>query len=61
MGTITKIPEWYVITEGHDTQEEKWRACAIHYTRGGPWIEGMDTSEIEHLNMYERFKNKHQN
>ena len=58
---ISEIPEWYVITEGHDTQEEKWRACAIHYTRGGPWIEGMDTSEIEHLNMYERFKNKHQN
>ena len=58
---ISEIPEWYVITEGHDTQEEKWRASAIHYTRGGPWIEGMDTSEIEHLNIYERFKNRHQN
>ena len=57
---ISEIPEWYVITEGHDTIEDKWRACAVHYTRGGPWIEGVDTSQIEHLNMYEKLRNKHQ-
>ena len=56
---ISEIPDWYVFTEGHDTKETNWRPSAYHYTRGGPWIEGMDTSQIEHLNIYERLLNKH--
>ena len=56
---ISEIPDWYVFTEGHDTEETNWRPSAYHYTRGGPWIEGMDTSQIEHLNIYERLLNKH--
>jgi len=58
---ISEIPEWFVFTEGHDTEETKWRPLAVHYTRGGPWIEGMDTSEIQHLNIYEKLLNKHRN
>ena len=58
---ISEIPEWFVFTEGHDTDETKWRPLAVHYTRGGPWIEGMDTSEIQHLNIYEKLLNKHRN
>lgn len=58
---ISEIPEWYVITEGHDTIEDKWRAIAVHYTRGGPWIPNMDTSKIEHINIYERLLNKFNN
>ena len=56
---ISEIPDWYVFTEGHDTEETNWRPSAYHYTRGGPWIEGMDTSQIEQLNIYERLLNKH--
>ena len=56
---ISEIPDWYVFTEGHDTEETNCRPSAYHYTRGGPWIEGMDTSQIEHLNIYERLLNKH--
>ena len=56
---ISEIPDWYVFTEGHDTEETNWRPSAYHYTRGGPWIEGMDTSEIKQLNIYERLLNKH--
>ena len=56
---ISEIPDWYVFTEGHDTEETNWRPSAYHYTRGGPWIEGMDTSEIKQLNIYEKLLNKH--
>ena len=56
---ISEIPDWYVFTEGHDTEETNWRPSAYHYTRGGPWIEGMDTSQIEQLNIYERLLHKH--
>ena len=58
---ISEIPDWYVFTEGHDTEETKWRPLAVHYTRGGPWIEGMHTSEIQPLNIYEKLLNKHRN
>ena len=33
---ISEIPDWYVFTEGHDTEETNWRPSAYHYTRGGP-------------------------
>ena len=56
---ISQIPDWYVFTEGHDTEETNWRPSAYHYTRGGPWIEDMDTSEIGQLNIYERLLSKH--
>ena len=58
---ISEIPEWFVYTEGHAYTDKVWRPLAIHYTRGGPWIDGMDTSEIQHLNIYERLLNKHNN
>ena len=32
---ISEIPDWYVFTEGHDTEETIWRPSAYHYTRGG--------------------------
>ena len=58
---ISEIPEWFVITEGHAYTDKVWRPLAVHYTRGGPWIEGMDTSEIQHLNIYEKLLAKHNN
>lgn len=56
---ISKIPDWYVFTEGHDTEETNWRPSAYHYTRGGPWIDGMDTTKIGQLNIYERLLHKY--
>jgi len=47
-----------VFTEGHDTRETNWRPSAIHYTRGGPWIEGMDITEIDELNTYRNLLNR---
>ena len=58
---ISEIPEWFVYTEGHAYTDKIWRPLAVHYTRGGPWIEDMDTSEIQHLNIYEKLLNKHRN
>ena len=55
---ISQIPEHYVFTEGHDTRETNWRPSAIHYTRGGPWIEGMDITEIDELNTYRNLLNR---
>ncbi len=55
---ISEIPEHYVFTEGHDTRETNWRPSAIHYTRGGPWIDGMDTTEIDELNTYRNLLNR---
>ena len=55
---ISEIPERWIITEGYDTIEEKPRAFAIHYTRGGPWIKDMDTSEINMLDIYDRLSVK---
>ncbi len=58
---ISEIPDHYVFTEGHDTRETNWRPSAIHYTRGGPWIEGMDTTQIAELNTYISLLNKFSN
>lgn len=56
--SIGKIPEKYIFTEGYDDPDEKWNHTAVHFTRGGPWIEGMDTSNIDLLDVYENVKSK---
>ena len=37
--------------------DENKRYHAVHYTRGGPWIDGMDTSGLSNLSDYEMLKN----
>ena len=58
---ISEIPEHFIATEGFDNTDTKWRPSGIHYTRGGPWIKDMDTSEITYLNIYEKLLAKHKN
>jgi hypothetical protein len=58
---ISKIPEKYIFVEGYDNPKEKWRYNGVHYTRGGPWIDGMDISGINNLEVYEKYKNLLQN
>jgi hypothetical protein len=50
---ISKIPDFHFVTEGYDHLDDKPQAFAIHYTRGGPWIKDMDTSNINMLNIYD--------
>ena len=54
---ISKIPEKYIFVEGYDNPEDKWDWSGIHFTRGGPWIDGMDTSGLSNLSDYEMLKN----
>jgi len=53
---ISKIPEKYIFVEGYDNPEEKWDYTGIHYTRGGPWIDNMDSTKISNLKDYEYIK-----
>ena len=41
----------------YDNPEDKWDWSGIHFTRGGPWIDGMDTSGLSNLSDYEMLKN----
>ncbi len=50
---ISKIPEEHIITEGYNTLKNYPNASAIHWTRGGPWIKDMNTSEINMLDIYD--------
>ena len=45
-----------IFTEGYDNPETKWGCSGYHYTRGGPWIDNMDTSNIKRLSHYEKIK-----
>lgn len=58
---ISKIPEKYIFVEGYDDPEEKWDFSGIHFTRGGPWIDGMDISGISNIDKYESMKNTYDN
>jgi hypothetical protein len=53
---ISSIPEKFIFTEGYDNPEEKWDVSGYHYTRGGPWINDMDSSKITRLEAYEKMK-----
>jgi|TARA_B110000444_G_scaffold159347_1_gene148986 hypothetical protein len=58
---ISEIPQKYIFVEGYDDPEEKWDFTGIHYTRGGPWVKGMDYSDINNLEYYNKWLNKHKN
>ncbi len=54
---ISKIPHDKIATEGFDRTMLKSHH-AVHYTRGGPWIKGMDCEHINMLEIYETYKRK---
>ena len=58
---ISEIPQKYIFVEGYDNPEEKWDYSGIHYTRGGPWIDGMDSTSINNLEVYNKYKNLYEN
>jgi len=49
---INKIPDHFVWTEGYDDPALISKRRALHFTHGGPWIAGMDCTDIEGLNHY---------
>lgn len=58
---ISEIPQKYIFVEGYDNPEEKWDYTGIHYTRGGPWIDGMNSDSINNLEVYNKYKNLYEN
>jgi hypothetical protein len=58
---ISEIPQKYIFVEGYDNPEEKWDYTGVHYTRGGPWIDGMDSTSINNLEVYTKYKNLYEN
>lgn len=51
--TVDSIPDKYVWTEGYSDPVDLERSHSVHYTHGGPWIDGMDISDIEGLSFYD--------
>ena len=41
----------YIHNEGYDEEKDK-ASFGYHFTRGGPWVEGQDCSNINHLHYY---------
>ena len=56
---IDMIPEQYIFTEGLDDIHHKYDFYAVHYTHGGPWINGMDITDISMLEYYEKIEEKY--
>jgi len=54
---ISKIPHGKIATEGYD-KELLETHHAVHFTRGGPWIKGMDCEHINMLDEYRKYKNR---
>ena len=54
---ISKIPHGKIATEGYDKKLLETHH-AVHFTRGGPWIKGMDCEHINMLDEYRKYKNR---
>lgn len=48
---VSSIPTKYIHNEGYDEEKDK-ASFGYHFTRGGPWVEGQDCSNINHLHYY---------
>ena len=55
---IGSLPHKWNWCEGYSSIAEIHHVCGMHWTRGGPWIEGMDCSEIEGIEIYNAYKNR---
>jgi len=55
---IGEIPYKWNWCEGYSDVAAFHDACGIHWTRGGPWIEGMDCIDIHGIEIWNWFKYK---
>lgn len=56
--SIGKIPHKWNWCEGYSDLSTLHDSCGIHWTRGGPWIEGMDCTDIDGIEIWNWFKYK---
>jgi len=56
---IGSIPKMWAWTEGYDDINSIHHARGLHWTRGGPWIEDMNCSEIQGLSLYDYYRSRH--
>lgn len=52
-GKIADLPKKWNWCEGYDYVMAAHKSHALHWTRGGPWVEGMDTRHIALLELYD--------
>jgi len=55
---IASLPKKWNWCEGYSNINDIHNALGLHWTRGGPWIEGMDCSDINGLHLYDLYKQK---
>lgn len=55
---IASLPHKWNWCEGYSDINKIHEAAGMHWTRGGPWIEGMDCSHIEGLHVYDTYKTR---
>lgn len=55
---IASLPDKWNWCEGYSDINEIHNAAGMHWTRGGPWIEDMDCSQIEGLHVYDLYKTR---
>ena len=56
--SIGKIPHKWNWCVGYSDLSTLHDSCGIHWTRGGPWIEGMDCTDIDGIEIWNWFKYK---
>ena len=56
---IGSIPKRWNWCEGYDELADMHKAHGLHFTRGGPWIDGMDCAHIAGVELYEAYRIKH--
>jgi predicted metal-binding transcription factor (methanogenesis marker protein 9) len=53
---IGAIPDRWNWCEGYSDDAEFYKAGAVHFTRGGPWIKDMDCKHIKYTRIHEIFR-----
>lgn len=54
--SIGELPKEWNWCEGYSPAKDMHKSFGLHWTRGGPWIEGMDTSDISGLELYDTYR-----
>lgn len=58
-GKIGSIPSKWNWCEGYSELTELYKSYGLHFTRGGPWIDDMDCSNLAGIEFYELYRIKH--
>jgi hypothetical protein len=53
---IGAIPDRWNWCEGYSDEANFYKAGAVHFTRGGPWIKDMDCKHIKYKTIHEIFR-----